>query len=255
MALTSPSAPTWTEVLATRWWPSRRSATEPATMSTPSTRALLPLSLTDQSIWSVLRAHVPTPRSRPGGARARPAAASRADGAAPPRAAAQALALRGRLRARADALRGRRARGGRAAALVGGGAPGRDAAGADDRAARRPLPGAGLDPRHRAAGPHRAHAGRIGRRGGRVAARRRMDLDPQAGRRAGARAGRGPRAGMADRRAARLRRRLGRLPRAPHALAVVGGGRPGAGGRGGGLEPRGRGARRCAGERADGLGG
>src|SRR5215218_3437237 len=91
-------------------------------------------SLTDQSIWSVLRGHAGTPRARPSRARARPAASPGAHAAPPGRAPAEALALHRRVRAGADAVRRGRPRGRAAPALVGAGTARRHAARADDRA-------------------------------------------------------------------------------------------------------------------------
>ena len=127
---------------------------------------------------------------------------------AAPRAPAEALALRRRLRARADAVRRRRARRRRAAALVGGGAAGRAAvrglpaptAAAIELVARREGPASRSSPAH-----GRSY----------IWTRKQAGIPVL---------GHGPRrrTRVAHRRPARLRRRVGRLPRPPHDLALVG---------------------------------
>ena len=285
--LDSPSGPTWTDVLATRSWPSRRSAIEPATRSMPSSRASLasptragaplrasrrrrrspgplprrsrrsgsttssapsaaaarvrrsaaarlrslsfvdwsctaaarnrsssasPLreALTDQSIWSVLRAMATLP-IRGDGVRA-------LDLPLPPgrmpalrrRSPAQALALRGGLRAGADAVRGRRPHRRGGAALVGGR---RCRTGGCSRARATPTRSSSTcdeGPGVEVVSPHgRSY----------IWTRKQAGMPVSASVRVAGREWR-------RRRAGRFRRRVGRLSRAPHALALVGWHRP-----------------------------
>ena len=202
---------------------------------------LLPERLTDQSIWSVLRAHARPPSARRRRARARSAAAAERACRRCARPAAEALALRGRVPAGPDAVRGRRARGRRAAALVGRRAAGRDAVRGQPR--RRAERGACACAACSTWSSTRPPAWRWSRR---TAAR----TSGRASRRPCRCAGTVRAAGRAwrARRRRRLRRRVGRLPRAAHA---PGAGRPASGatedGRARGVEPGRRRARRAVG--------